>query len=74
MSGVFFAACSLWMFIEEKLIQYSLFMAIFVTTSTVAEIALNIRGLVSAGRSKSLFLQANSLIGLASSFICLVVT
>ena len=73
-SGVFFVVCSLYMFIGERLTQYPLTMAIAINSSTMAGAILNVCGLAFAGRSKNLLLKANSLIGLAASFICFVLT
>ena len=73
-SGVFFVVCSLYMFIGERLIQYPLAMAIAINSSTMVGAILNVCGLAFSARSKNLLLKANSLIDLAASFICFVLT
>lgn len=73
-ASLIFAVYSIRMFIGGKSSVYPEIIGISIATFTFAEITLNIRGLLSARRSNNLMLQANKMISLASSLICLVLT
>ena len=73
-TSLIFAVYSVRMLIGGKSAVYPEIVGIAIAAFTFAEITLNIKGLLSARKTNNIMLQANKLISLASSLICLVLT